>query len=102
MAESKSSKSKGKAGAKKGGTRNRYDEPVTVGEPVDELPPRKHSSATQEVLEEIQAHKGKWVPLDTGGRQPNSVQSMISSAASKAGIDIEVSVRGGQVFARAK
>lgn len=96
MAESKSSK-KGK-----GGTRNRYDEPVTVGEPVDELPPRQHSSKTKEVLEEIQSHAGKWVPLDTGGRQPNSVQSMISAAANKAGMKVEVSVRGGQVFARAK
>lgn len=101
MAEKKGSKSGSKPGPK-GGTRTRHDKPITVGEPVEELPSRSHSSATREVLDAIVEQKGSWVPIDTGGRQPNSVQSMLGQAAKKAKIDITVSVRGGQVFAKAK
>ena len=84
----------------KGGTRIRHETPISITGTVDELPPRQYSSVSSEILKEIKEAKGKWVELDPAGRQASSVQSMISSAASRNGLDVSVSVRGEAVFAR--
>ncbi len=82
-------------------TRVRHDTPIGVLGTVKELPPRQYSSVSSELLEQIVAAKGDWVELDPAGRQPSSVQSMITSAADRLGIDVTVSTRAGAVFARA-
>lgn len=90
---------KGNKGNKKGG-RVRHDQPIAVKGAVDELPPRSHSSAVAEIIEQVKAGDGSWIELDPAGRQPNSVQSMIVQAAKKRKLDIESAVRGNRVFAR--
>lgn len=80
--------------------RQRHDTPIEVVGIVDELPPRQYSSAASEVLEAIKAGKGKFVELDPKGRQASSVQSMITSAAERAKVDVTVAVRGKRVFAK--
>lgn len=85
---------------KKGTKRPTYDEPVGVIGTVDELPPREYESQSKQLIQQIQEADGKWVELDPKGRQAGSVQSMISSAASRMDLDISVSTRGDRVFAK--
>lgn len=82
------------------GTRPRHDTPIGVKGTVDELPPRQYSTQATEILNQIVAAEGKYVELDPAGRQPNSVQSMISSAAERQKINVSVAIRGDRVFAR--
>lgn len=82
-------------------TRVRHETPISVRGEVDELPPRRYSSVSSEILKEIVAAKGNWVELDPAGRQASSVQSMITSAAERSEIDVTVAVRNGVVYAKA-
>lgn len=91
----------GTKGSKKGGKRVRHDQPIGTKGTISELPPRSHASAVTEVIQSIVDAKPDWIELDPAGRQTNSVQSMVSAAAKKMKIEVEVAVRGDQVFARA-
>ncbi len=83
-----------------GGSRVRHDEPIGVIGTVKELPPRQYSSQSSEILKQITEAKGDYIELDPKGRQASSVQSMITSAADRAEMDVTVSVRGERVYAR--
>lgn len=96
-------KGSGKTAAKSERGRVRHDKPISILETVDELPPRgSQASAVQETLDAILENKGSWVKLDPAGRQPNSVQSMVTSAARARKLNIKVAVRGEEIYARAE
>lgn len=87
-----------------GAVTKRYEEPVTLGEVIQDLPATGRESKIAGVVDAVvEATKnGGWVALATGGRKNATVQSSVQSAAARRGIRMQTRLRDGQVYARVR
>lgn len=78
----------------------KFSNPVSISEVGVDAPKTGRSSIYDEVIQGIVDADGQWVVLDNGGRQPNSVQSSLTSTAKNRGIKLNATIQDGKVHVR--